>query len=431
MSKELVVAGTSPVGPAPCRNAVLTRPGKLLPMQPARRPPLRTPLLIISCLSFIAIGMQGGALGVAWLQMQDTFGRSLESLALLLLTGTFGGFFASFWSGRIVAATGIGWYCLIGALFSLTGLIAISVTPTWSGLIVATLILGVGRGAVDTGVNIFVAQNYSTTSMNWLHATFGVGSFLGPLLVIFLVITLSLTWQISYAALAAFQLFIAALFAITLRHWGLNYESKDQVGSEERGPSARESLKLGMVWLCIALFAIHTGLEVSAGQLTNNLFVEARGIDPGLAGLWIGFFWGFITIGRVIFGGLSDRLGIAPVLRGCTIGTVVGTLLLWWNPANAVSFLGLALMGLTLAPVFPSSVSRTPGLVGIRHSPNVIGFQGAGAALGVAVLPSLTGILGDRFGFELIPICMTVMALAQVLVHEVITLREQRRGVAP
>jgi len=387
-------------------------------------------LLAIGCLSFIAIGMQGGALGVAWLQMQDTFGRSLESLGILLLATTVGGFFASFWSGRIVAVTGVGWYCLIGALLSLIGLVAISLTPTWVGLVISTLIVGLGRGAIDTGVNTFVAQNYSTTSMNWLHATFGIGSFLGPLLVIFLVITLPLTWQVSYAALATFQLVITALFGVTRKNWDLDYRSQPRGVGEMRSPSAKESLKLGMVWLCIGLFAIHTGLEVSAGQLTNNLFVESRGIDPGLSGLWIGFFWGFITLGRVVFGGLSDRIGIAPVLRVCTLGTVVGTLLLWWNPANTVSYLGLALMGLTLAPVFPSSVSRTPRLVGIWHSPNVIGFQGAGAALGVAILPSLTGVLGDRIGFEVIPICMTLMALAQVLVHEAITRREQRIDMA-
>ena len=183
------------------------------------------------------------------------------------------------------------------------------------GLVISTLIVGLGRGAIDTGVNTFVAQNYSTTSMNWLHATFGIGSFLGPLLVIFLVITLPLTWQISYAALATFQLVITALFGVTRKNWDLDYRSQPRGVGEMRSPSAKESLKLGMVWLCIGLFAIHTGLEVSAGQLTNNLFVESRGIDPGLSGLWIGFFWGFITLGRVVFGGLSDRIGCAVI--GC------------------------------------------------------------------------------------------------------------------
>ena len=385
-------------------------------------------LLAIAFLSFIALGLQGGALGVAWLYMEASFARSLESLGILLLAITFGSFMASVLSGRIIAAIGVGWYCLAGSLFGLVGLIATSLTPSWSGLVAAALLLGIGRGGVDTGVNTFVAHNYPTSRMNWLHAIFGIGATLGPLLVTLIVVTLSRQWQLSYLALAAFQLAIVALFGLTLRHWRLDAEPGVQSSA---GPTALASLRLGVVWLGIGLFALHTGMQVSVGQLSNNLFVEGRGIDPGLSGLWVGLFWGFITVGRVLFGGVIDRLGLVPVLRLSTVGTVVGALLLWWNPVAAVSFLGLAVMGLTLAPVFPSSVSRTPGLVGLEHGPNAIGFQMAGSALGVALLPGLTGLLGDRFGLEVIPLCLLVMALAQVLIHERITLSEQKRARSP
>ena len=274
-----------------------------------------------------------------------------------------------------------------------------------------------------------MAHNYSTSRMNWLHAVFGVGATLGPLLVTLLVITLSRPWQLSYVSLAAFQIVIVALFAVTLRHWRLDSNSRGPAVPAGRGPSVRESLRLVAVRLGIALFALHTGLQISAGQLSNNLFVEGRGIEPGVAGLWVGLFWGFITLGRLLFGGVIDRVGVVPILRLSTIGTVIGGLLLWWNPSDAVSYLGLAVMGLTLAPVFPTSVSRTLGLVGPEHAPNTIGFQMAGSALGVALLPGLTGFLGDRFGLEIIPICLIFMALAQVLIHELITSNEQRTAL--
>ena len=106
---------------------------------------------------------------------------------------------------------------------------------------------------------------------------------------------------------------------------------------------------------------------------------------------------------------------------------MIGALLIWWNPVATVSFLGLAIMGLTLAPVFPTSVSRTPGLVGIENSPNAIGLQMAGASLGSALLPGLVGVVADRVGLEVIPPCLVIIALGQFIIHELVTRRERRQ----
>ncbi len=122
------------------------------------RPPLKPTLLAITFLSFVAIGLQGGALGVAWLSMQATFGRTLESLGVLLLAMTVGGFGVSVLSGRVIAAIGLGWYLLGGGLVGLIGLVATSLTPGWVSLVVASLFVGLGRGAIDTGVNTMVAH---------------------------------------------------------------------------------------------------------------------------------------------------------------------------------------------------------------------------------------------------------------------------------
>lgn len=391
--------------------------------------PSPTLLLWIAFLSFISIGLQSGALSVAWLSMQGTFGVTLESLGILLIANTVGSFFVSFYSGAIIARSSIGAFCLAGTVFGLAGLTLVSITPLWSGLVVAAFLLGIGRSGINAGINTFIADAYPSSRMNWLHAIYGVGSTLGPLLVTFIVADLGRPWQLSYLVLLAFHIMIALLFLTTLKHWRLS-EASPSLENTDKGPTMASSLKLLPVWLGVALFISHVGIQLSTGQLTNNLFVEGRNIDPKTAGIWISLFWAFITVGRVLFGILTDRLGIARVLRFATFGTVMGAALIWWNPRDAVSFLGLALMGFTIAPVFPSSVSRTPQLVGTRHSPNAIGIQMAGAALGGATIPGLVGYLGDNLGLELIPPCLVVVALAQFLIHEAVTAQERRQLVA-
>src|SRR5262249_51795343 len=80
----------------------------------------------------------------------------------------------------------------------------------------------------------------------------------------------------------------------------------------------------------------------------------------------------------------------------------LGAALLWFNSANSISFLGLALMGLSCAPIFPSLIATTPERLSKAHTANGIGFQIAGAVLGQSLLPALIGLLAGRLGLEVI-----------------------------
>ena len=60
--------------------------------------------------------------------------------------------------------------------------------------------------------------------------------------------------------------------------------------------------------------------------------------------------------------------------------------------------------GFAIAPIFPGLVSSTTSRVGFRHQANTIGMQIAAAGLGVAVVPSIAGVLARIFGLEVIPL---------------------------
>ncbi len=383
-------------------------------------------LLWISLLSFIAIGMQGSAFGVAWLSMQESFDKTLESLGVLLFASTLGGFVISFYGGRFIAWLGLGWFCLLGSSLVVVSSLLMGLGGAWYLIVLSSLVWGVGSTAINTGVNTYVASHYPSRQMNWLHAIFGVGATLGPLLVTFTVTDLHLSWRLSYFIFAVSAGILTLLFFFTLNHWHL----KVRVAETRPAPTLPQTLKLVPVWLGTALFITHVGMQVSTGQLSNNLLVEGRGIDPKTAGLWVSLFWGFITIGRLTFGTFIDRLGPATVLRFCTFGTILGALLVWWNAAPVMSFIGLALIGFTLAPVFPTSVSRIPSLVGAAHSPNAIGIEMAGASLGGALLPGAVGYLAKQLGLGVIPACFVAIALLQFVTHEALTQQERRQAVA-
>src|SRR5207245_501244 len=113
-----------------------------------------------------------------------------------------------------------------------------------------------------------------------------------------------------------------------------------------------------------------------------SLLTEARGVPSVLAGTWISLYWASLTVGRILFGFVVQRISPSTLLRGCMAGAILSTLLIWLNSAPWLTFGGIALMGLALAPQFPLLISATPRYLGPQHAANGVGFQVAAASLG-------------------------------------------------
>jgi fucose permease len=173
---------------------------------------------------------------------------------------------------------------------------------------------------------------------------------------------------------------------------------------------------LPLVWLGIGLFLAYTGLENSAGQWSFSLLTESRHAAPEIAGVWVSIYWGSFTAGRIFFGAIVKWVRPAALIRGCLAGAVLGAALLGWRALGSAAFLGLALFGFSLAPIFALMITGTQERLGPAHAQNAIGFQVGAAALGVGILPGLAGVLAKNRGPEIIPpFLLAVTALIIVL----------------
>ena len=386
-------------------------------------------LFILTCLSFAFSGLAGGALGVVWIHVQETFALTVSALGILVSVTTVGRLITSFGSGFLIGRFGIAAVLLVGMTVTMGSLFGFALAPGWGWFLAAGFLGGVGAGLTGTGINSFAATNFSSSRMNWLHAAFGVGATLGPTLIIFLVIDLGWAWRGSYVLFGVLGLMLVALFFITRREWRIQ-AADDDPGSATSSAPLNATLRLPVVWLLVTIFIVATGTELTTGQLTNSLLVEGRAIDPKIAGSWVSMYWGSLTVSRIVIGFVIDRVDNGMFLRLNMAGTVLGTVLLWSNVSMATSLIGLAIIGFTVAPFAPLMTSDTPRRVGLAHTANTVGFQFTGAGLGMALLPWLAGALAERFGFEVIPPFLFVAALLVFLLHELIVRREKRRLTA-
>lgn len=384
-------------------------------------------LIIIAYIAFVSLGLPDGLLGVAWPSISATFGLPLGNLGMLLVVFVSGFLLSSFNSGQIVARIGIGGLLLVSSLLIATSLFVYALAPAWWMVVAASSLLGMGGGAIDAGLNAYAAGHFSPRHVNWLHACYGFGATLGPLLMT-LVLSSGQSWRNGYALVGGMMALLALCFGVTRRLWQ-NDTAANSVPTEAPVPVRMQTvLRRPMVWLGIGTFFTYTGLEVTAGQWAYSLFTAGRGIDPTLAGVWISIYWGSLTVGRVVFGMLVERVAATTILRSSMAVTLVGALLLWLNPTPLLSFLGLALIGFMLAPVFPLLITQTPARLGAVHATYAIGFQVAAANLGSALIPGGAGLLVRGLGLEVIGPIVLVTALLLLALHEVLLGVERGAG---
>lgn len=369
-------------------------------------------LLVLAYLGFAAIGLPDGLLGVAAPSMRAQFDIAPGEIGVLLAAFTAGYLAASFASGRLLARFGVGsvlvWSCVATGL----SLFGYATAPRWAVVVAWAPIAGLGAGAIDAGLNTFAATRHGVRTLNWLHACYGVGVTLGPL-VMGAVLVAGRPWTTGYVVVGIAQLALAIAFAATRRRWPPASSHDDGGGAT----TALATLRAPRVLAGVCTFAIYTGIEAAAGVWAYSLFTSSRGVAAGTAAACVAAYWASFTVGRFLLGFAAERVPLRAFLRAAIATMVAGAALLWLAP-GILGLVGLMLLGIGCAPVFPSLMSATPARVGASHAANAIGFQICGATVGQSATPALVGVLAATRGFEVLGPVLCAASVLLLVLHE-------------
>jgi fucose permease len=274
-------------------------------------------------------------------------------------------------------------------------------------------IAGLGAGAIDAGVNAFVAKEYGARMLNWMHAAYGLGAALGPIIMTAL-LSSAYSWRMGYGLVGGAAFLLGIVFVSSRGAWSRGVAG---VRTSRAGAPLGDTLRLGRTWLGIVAFFIYTGLEAVAGVWAYSFLTTVRELSMGTAGTGVAAFWAALSAGRVTFGTFVDPDAIPGMLRLALRGLVAAAVSIAIPLSAGAAIFGFALLGFAAGPVFPSLMAGTVGRMGDEHSGNAIGFQVAAAALGQSLLPAVMGIAARRFGLDLLGPFLIVAAVALLAVH--------------
>ena len=371
-------------------------------------------LVPLAFLAFVSLGLPDGVLGVAWPSLRRSFARPIEQLGLILLATMAGYLASSFSAGAALARLGLGRLLVASCWLVAASSAAWAATPWWAAIVGGAFVSGLGAGAIDAGINAFAAARFTPRVITWLHACWGLGAMLGPLVMAALVAA-GPGWRGGYVLLAASLFAMGACFGLTRSLWEL---PAGEGGPTPRASSLGEALREPRVRGNALLFFVYTGVEASAGQWAFSLLTESRGMGDAAAGLATSTYWGSIFAGRLAFGVLAHHVAPARLLRLGMAGAPLAALVVTLTRSGAGGFIGLFVLGLLLAPIFPLLIAETPARVGGRHAAHAVGFQISAATLGAGTLPAAAGLVARHAGLESLGPFLLVAAGLLLLLHE-------------
>lgn len=372
-------------------------------------------LLAITYLGFISLGLPDSILGVVWPSVYPHFGLTADHLGVVLVATVCGYLVSSILAGRALQVLGVGGLLAASCALVTVSLAGFALAPLWSIFVGSAVFAGLGAGAIDSGLNAYAARHYSARQMNWLHACWGVGATLSAMMAAAL-LARHFPWQWTYGSLCVLMVAMTALFTLTLKAWQGQLEPVGQASADASAPidqvpaTMREALRHPLVIAQILVFFVYSGFEFSLANWSYTLLTQYRGFSEGLAGTAVSLFWISLTAGRFLLGAIADRVGVRRLLLLCVTTGLLGGLSFVLTPWSWGSMAGLAVLGASLAPLYPGMMTLTPRHLG-RLADHAVGFQVGGAMLGQVSVPSLGGVLLVAYGPAALNGLLGVMAL--------------------
>lgn len=372
-------------------------------------------LLLVIYLAFISLGLPDSLLGSAWPSMYTGLGVPLSYAGIISMIISAGTVISSLQSDRVTRKFGTGLVTAMSVFMTAVALLGFSISHSFIALCLWAIPYGLGAGSVDASINNYVAIHYSSRHMNWLHCMWGVGAAAGPYAMTYALSRSS--WQLGYFIIACLQIGLTIILFLSLPLWEKRSDTQGN-GKSSSALSIHDVLSLPGAKEIMITFFCYCALEQSTALWASSFLVLQRGIDENTAAAFASLFYIGITVGRAFSGFISNNLGDKKMVRLGQAIALVGIFLVALPIAGKSALVGLILIGVGCAPIYPALIHATPTRFGEDKSQAVVGMQMACAYVGTCIMPPIFGFIANHLGIFLYPAYLFVILILMVIMNE-------------
>ena len=374
-------------------------------------------LLVIIYLSFISLGLPDALLGAAWPTMCLDLSVPVSFAGGISLIISVGTVISSLLSDRMTKWLGTGKVTAISVGMTAVALFGFCTSSAYWQLCLWAIPYGLGAGSVDASLNNYVAIHYASRHMSWLHCMWGVGASVGPY-IMGAALTRGMGWNTGYLIIALMQVVLTAVLFLSLPLWKKRPDEPDAGGARAKPLTLKQIFSIPGAREVIAAFFCYCALEQTCSLWGSSYLVMHNGLDRETAASLASLFMLGITGGRFLSGFVTYKMNDESMIRLGQGIIALGIVIMLLPLGNGAAMVGLLLMGLGCAPIYPCVIHSTPAHFGEENSQALIGVQMAGAYVGICVMPPLFGILANHLGAGLLPWYLAAINVGMILMCE-------------
>ncbi|KFI45489.1 Fucose permease [Bifidobacterium bohemicum] len=407
-------------------------------------------LLGVIYLAFVSLGLPDSLLGAAWPSMQPQMKVPLSWVGGISMIISGGTIISALLSDRFSLRFGAGRLTAVSVGMTAVALFGFSVAPDYWVLALIAIPYGLGAGGVDAALNNYVAIHYASRHMSWLHCMWGVGASAGPYVMGF-ALSGGQGWQWGYRYISIIQIVLTVIIVFSLPLWKNRDEASAVAGSDlsegetpvdgteavagaEAEPKPVKPLGVRGVLAIrgakeiLVMFFCYCAIETTSGLWASSYMVRHDGIGKVTAASLASLFYLGITAGRALSGFMTMKFDDPTMIRiGQAVLGLGIVVMLVPLPGHVATVVGLVLIGLGCAPIYPCVIHSTPAYFGVERSQAIVGVQMACAYAGSMLMPPVFGLIAQHATITLYPWYLLVLLVLMVAMHEMLRRRVGRR----
>ena len=377
-------------------------------------------LLAVIYLSFISLGLPDSLLGSVWPTIYQEFNVPVSYAGAIFMIISAGTIFSSLQSDRLTKLLGTGKVTAFSVLMTAIALWGFSVSSSYWMLVLWAIPYGLGAGSVDASINNYVALHYKSHHMSWLHCMWGVGASIGPYIMSFALLN-NQGWNMGYRYISILQLGLSIIIMLSLPLWKKQPIVNDTDSIDENRSSKvltlKEIINIPGIKQLMLMFFCYCALEQTTMLWASSYLVLQHGFDLELATSYGSLFFIGITVGRAISGFITLKLNDKQMIYLGQAIILIGVILMILPFTHNISLIGLVIIGLGCAPIYPCIIHSIPSNFGADKSQSIIGVQMASAYIGNLLMPPLFGIIANHISPVLFPVYLLLILIVMVVMH--------------
>lgn len=374
---------------------------------------MATILLVIIYIAFIGLGVPDSLIGSAWPAIHTQLNIPVEAVSVITFLISGCTVLSSMFSAKILNRLGTAKVTAFSTAMTAVALLGYSFVPSFWLMVPLAIVLGLGAGAIDSGLNNYVALHFKASHMNFLHCFYGVGVSLSPYLMSQALSNVG--WRGGYRYAFYVQAAIAILLIISVPLWKKTSSNGETEEEKEVNLTLLHMAKRSDVRLVWVIMLATNAIEYACGVWGSTYLVEEKGFETKHGALALTVYYVGMSLGRFVSGLLADKVS---TWKRIGIGTAIlapAVVIMLLPLHGVVSVIGLFLIGLGNGSVYPNMIHLTPHNFGKEVSQSIMGSQIAFAYIGVMLAPPMVSLISGTFGIKVYPVLLAVLYAVMVV----------------